>query len=59
VVAVDQLFGFIGLLIAVPIIATVAILADELSIKPLEQGWAPVEQLRRASAEGLTVRARR
>ncbi len=59
VVAVDQLFGFIGLLIAVPIIATVTILVDELWVKNLEQGRAPVEQLRRASAEGLTVRARR
>ncbi len=59
VVAVDQLFGFIGLLIAVPIIATVTILADELWVKPLEQGRAPVEQLRRSSSEGLTVRARR
>jgi predicted PurR-regulated permease PerM len=59
VVAVDQLFGFIGLRIAVPIIATVTILADELWIKPLEQGRAPVDQLRRASAERLTVRARR
>jgi predicted PurR-regulated permease PerM len=59
VVAVDQLFGFIGLLIAVPIIATVTILVDELWVKNLEQGRAPVEQLRRASTEGLTVRARR
>jgi predicted PurR-regulated permease PerM len=59
VVAVDQLFGFIGLLIAVPIIATVTILVDELWVKNLEQGRAPVEQLRRASAEGITVRARR
>lgn len=59
VVAVDQLFGFIGLLIAVPIIATVTILVDELWVKNLEQGRAPVEQLRRASAEGMTVRARR
>jgi predicted PurR-regulated permease PerM len=59
VVAVDQLFGFIGLLVAVPIIATVTILADELWVKNLEQGRAPVEQLRRASAEGITVRARR
>lgn len=59
VVAVDQLFGFIGLLIAVPIIATVTILADELWVKNLEQGRAPVEQLRRSSAEGITVRARR
>jgi predicted PurR-regulated permease PerM len=59
VVAVDQLFGFIGLLVAVPIIATVSILADELWVKNLEQGRAPVEQLRRASTEGITVRARR
>jgi predicted PurR-regulated permease PerM len=59
VVAVDQLFGFIGLLVAVPIIATVTILADELWVKNLEQGRAPVEQLRRASTEGMTVRARR
>ena len=59
VVAVDQLFGFIGLLVAVPIIATVTILADELWVKNLEQGRAPVEQLRRASTEGITVRARR
>jgi len=59
VVAVDQLFGFIGLLIAVPIIATVTILVDELWVKNLEQSRAPVEQLRRATAEGLTVRARR
>jgi predicted PurR-regulated permease PerM len=59
VVAVDQLFGFIGLLIAVPVIATVTILADELWVKPLEQDRTPVEQLRRASAEGMTVRARR
>lgn len=59
VVAVDQLFGFIGLLIAVPIIATVTILVDELWVKNLEQGRAPVEQLRRGSTEGITVRARR
>ena len=59
VVAVDQLFGFIGLLIAVPIIATATILADELWVKPLEHRRAPVEQIRRASPEGLTVRVRR
>ena len=59
VVAVDQLFGFIGLLIAVPIIATATILADELWVKPLEQARAPVEQIRRAGAEGITVRVRR
>ena len=37
VVAVDRLFGFAGLIIAVPILATVRILVDELWIKPVEQ----------------------
>jgi predicted PurR-regulated permease PerM len=61
VVAVEQLFGFIGLLVAVPILATTMILIDELWVKPLErgEGRAPVEQLRRAASEGLVVRARR
>ena len=61
VVAVDQLFGFIGLLIAVPIIATFTILVDELWTKPLERrdDRAPVGQIRRAADEGLAVRVRR
>ncbi len=61
VVAVDQLFGFIGLLIAVPIIATFTILVDELWTKPLErrEDRAPVEQIPRAADEGLAVRVRR
>jgi predicted PurR-regulated permease PerM len=61
VVAVDQLFGFIGLLIAVPIIATFTILVDELWTKPLERGEdrAPVGQIRRAADEGLAVHVRR
>jgi predicted PurR-regulated permease PerM len=61
VVAVDQLFGFIGLLIAVPIIATASILIDELWVKAIErgEGQAPIEQIRRSSSEGITVRARR
>ncbi len=61
VVAVDQLFGFIGLLIAVPIIATFTILVDELWTRPLESRGdrAPVEQIRRAADEGLAVRVRR
>jgi len=44
VVAVEQLFGFIGLLVAVPILATATILVDELWVKPLErdEGRAPV-----------------
>ncbi len=36
VVAVDQLFGFVGLIVAVPILATVRVLIDELWIKPVE-----------------------
>jgi predicted PurR-regulated permease PerM len=61
VVAVDQLFGFIGLLIAVPIIATFTILVDELWTTPLErrEDRAPVEQIRRSADEGLAVRVRR
>jgi predicted PurR-regulated permease PerM len=61
VVAVEQLFGFIGLLVAVPILATASILIDELWVKPLERGdaRAPVEQMRRSASEGLVVRARR
>jgi predicted PurR-regulated permease PerM len=60
VVAVNELFGFIGLLIAVPLIATVSILIDELWVRPLERGGlraAPLEHVHRT--EGLTVRARR
>jgi predicted PurR-regulated permease PerM len=37
VVAVDQLFGFVGLFIAVPILATIKILVEELWIKPHEE----------------------
>jgi predicted PurR-regulated permease PerM len=61
VLAVEQLFGFIGLLVAVPILATVMILIDELWVKPLErgEGRAPVEQIRRSVSEGLAVRTRR
>ncbi len=61
VLAVEQLFGFIGLLVAVPILATAMILVDELWVKPLErgEGRAPVEQIRRSVSEGLAVRARR
>ena len=40
VLAVEQLFGFIGLLVAVPILATLTILVDELWVKPLERGEA-------------------
>ncbi len=61
VVAVDQLFGFIGLLVAVPIIATFTILVDELWTTPLERrdARAPVEEIRRSADEGLAVHVRR
>jgi predicted PurR-regulated permease PerM len=36
VVAVDQLFGFVGLIVAVPILSTFKILVEELWIKPVE-----------------------
>lgn len=38
VVAVDQLFGFVGLIVAVPILSTFKILVEELWVKPVEQG---------------------
>lgn len=60
VVAVERLFGFVGLLVAVPILATVMILIDELWVKPLERhGRTPVEQVRPSATDGITVRARR
>ncbi len=37
VVAVEQLLGFVGLIVAVPIIATVKILIEELWVVPLER----------------------
>ncbi len=37
VVAVDRLFGFVGLIVAVPILVTVKILLEELWIHPLEE----------------------
>ena len=38
VVAVDRLFGFVGLIVAVPILSTCKILVEELWIKPVEHG---------------------
>ncbi len=37
VVAVERLFGFIGLIVAVPILATVRVLVYELWIEPMEE----------------------
>jgi predicted PurR-regulated permease PerM len=41
VVAVDRLFGFIGLFVAIPILVTIKILIEELWIKPMERGSQP------------------
>lgn len=47
VVVVGQLFGFIGLFVAVPILAAIAIGVDELWVKPQEERTGP-----RTAAEG-------
>jgi predicted PurR-regulated permease PerM len=38
VVAVDMLFGFVGLFVAIPILVTVKILIEELWVHPMEHG---------------------
>ncbi len=38
VVAVERLFGFVGLFVAIPIIVTIKILIEELWVKPMERG---------------------
>jgi predicted PurR-regulated permease PerM len=52
VIAVEQLFGFVGLIVAVPILGTLKILLEELWIAPLEEGQydALVEQPPQISA---------
>ena len=42
VIAVDRLFGVVGLIVSVPILVTVTILIDELWTKPMEQNHALV-----------------
>lgn len=41
VVVVGQLFGFIGLFVAIPILAAIVILVDELYVKPQEERAGP------------------
>jgi predicted PurR-regulated permease PerM len=52
VLVVGQLFGFVGLFVAVPIIAMVVILAEELWVKPTEErhGVRPASPLEPVSA---------
>ena len=40
VVVVGQLFGFVGLIVAVPILSMIVILVEELWVKPMEQAEA-------------------
>ncbi len=40
VLAVDRLFGFAGLLVAVPIIVTVKLTVEELWVRPMEETYA-------------------
>jgi len=37
VVIVGQLFGFVGLIVAVPILSLIVILVEELWVKPMEE----------------------
>ena len=49
VVVVGQLFGFVGLIVAVPIISLIVILVEELWVKPTEEAY----ERRRADAMKL------
>jgi predicted PurR-regulated permease PerM len=45
VIAVDQLFGLVGLIVAVPILVTIKILIEELWVRPIErQGFELAEE---------------
>jgi predicted PurR-regulated permease PerM len=54
VLAVEQLFGFVGLIVAVPILATVRILIEELWISPMEESRR--DQLAEQPAQIAAVR---
>jgi predicted PurR-regulated permease PerM len=60
VVAVDTLFGFVGLIVAVPILVTVKILIEELWIKRVEGGGLEVatDPIHGAGDDVSTVPAR-
>ena len=44
VVVVGQLFGFIGLFVAVPILSLIIIAVEEFWVKPIEEGHAEVRR---------------
>ena len=53
VVVVGQLFGFVGLIVAVPILSMIVILVEELWVKPLEESTG-----RRRTTAGRGARRR-
>ena len=57
VVVVGQLFGFIGLFVAVPIISMIVILSEELWVKPTEErhGLRRASPLEQVSAEAAAA----
>jgi predicted PurR-regulated permease PerM len=59
VIAVERLFGFVGLLVAVPVLATAKILVEELWINPMEArhaaGSAPTDGLALPPARRTTA----
>jgi predicted PurR-regulated permease PerM len=57
VVIVGALFGFIGLFVAVPILALVTILVDELWVKPMNARKAAETKGEEITAEGLALPA--
>jgi predicted PurR-regulated permease PerM len=59
VVAVDTLFGFVGLIVAVPILVTIKILIEELWVKRVEAGGLEIAtESAHAGSEIPTVPAR-
>jgi predicted PurR-regulated permease PerM len=61
VVIIGQLFGFVGLFVAVPILSLIVVLVDELWVKPLERDRAvqPATGLEPLDAQGRAVPAER
>jgi len=57
VIIVGALFGFIGLFVAVPILALVTILADELWVKPMNARKAAEADGEQVTAHGLAIPA--
>jgi predicted PurR-regulated permease PerM len=55
VVAVDTLFGFIGLIVAVPILVTVKIMIDELWVRPVERRGLVVARASGTPSEPVIV----